>query len=451
MVFDAPLRISLTLALHIAVLAVLTVGAVLLLATTHYYATALVLAAAAAVMTVTSLRTTIARLERPVVQMMNNLLAGASDIPTWGSNEVRTIAAALQAERRSQATRVEYLQALIDSMATALFAVSPDGRISLTNRAARILSGEDAPTLPAVTAIGESAAQELTALPSGARKIVKLANGQQYLASIALFTLPGQAPIRLIALQSIVGELDAVELKAWQDMARILAHEMMNSLTPITSLSESLLSRLKNNASGERATDDEIADAVEIIGRRAQGLMTFVEHYRAFAELPPPKFQHVPAAQFVAGIDGLMRTMMAEKHVDYRSDVDPADAILHVDPQLLEQAIINLLKNALEAVSSTPQPAVSLSCRNEGNHIAIAVTDNGVGLTAEQIESVFVPFFTTKTCGSGIGLSLARQIASALGGQIDVISTPADGTVFRITLPAETGAQQGPTLPIMAS
>jgi signal transduction histidine kinase len=272
------------------------------------------------------------------------------------------------------------------------------------------------------------------ALPFGARKIVKLANGQQFLASIASFSLPGKEPIRLIALQSIVGELDAVELKAWQDMSRILAHEMMNSLTPITSLSESLLSRLQESVSGGLAAGDEIADAVEIIGRRSQGLLTFVEHYRAFAELPPPKFQHVPAAQFVAGIDGLMRTMMAERHVDYRSDVDPADAILHVDPQLLEQAIINLLKNALEAVASTPQPAISLSCRKENYHIAIAVTDNGAGLSAEQIESVFVPFFTTKPHGSGIGLSLARQIAAAHGGQIEVTSSPQQGTIFRIAL-----------------
>jgi nitrogen fixation/metabolism regulation signal transduction histidine kinase len=433
MVFDPPLRISLTIALHVAVLTVLTVGAVLLLATTHYYATALVLAAVAA-MTVASLRTTIARLERPVLQMMNDMLAGAPDIPTWGSNEVRTVAAALQAERRSQATRVEYLQALVDSMATALFAVLPDGSISLTNRAAHLLTGEDAPTLPTVAAIGVSAAQQLMALPSGARKIVKLANGQQFLASIALFTLPGEEPIRLIALQSIVGELDAVELKAWQDMARILAHEMMNSLTPITSLSESLLSRLKTNASGGRIADDEVADAVEIIGRRSQGLMDFVEHYRAFAELPPPKFSCIPAAQLVAGVDGLMRTIMAEKHVDYRSRVEPADAVLHVDPQLLEQAIINLLKNAIEAVVNTPHPAITLSCRREGSCVAITVTDNGVGLTAEQIETIFVPFFTTKPRGSGIGLSLARQIAAAHGGQIEVRSTPTDGTIFRIDL-----------------
>jgi signal transduction histidine kinase len=127
--------------------------------------------------------------------------------------------------------------------------------------------------------------------------------------------------------------------------------------------------------------------------------------------------------------------MMAEKHVDYRSDVEPTDTVLRADPHLLEQAIINLLKNALEAVTSTPHPSISLSCRKEDKRIAITVTDNGVGLTAEQIESVFVPFFTTKPRGSGIGLSLARQIAAAHGGQIEVRSTPAEGTELCIVLP----------------
>jgi len=290
MVFDPPLRISLAIALHIAALTVLAVGAVVVLPTTHYYATALVLAAATAV-TVASLRTTIARLERPILQLMNDMLAGAPDIPVWGNDGIRAAATALQQERQSQAARIEYLQALVDSIAAALFAVLPDGRISQANRAARLLTGEEVPTLHAVAAIGERVAHELMALPSGARKIVTLANGQQFLASIAFFTLPGQDPIRLIALQSIVGELDAVELKAWQDMARILAHEMMNSLTPITSLSEGLLAKLRNGSAIAPAASDDIAEAIEIIGRRSQGLMSFVEHYRAFAELPPPKIQ----------------------------------------------------------------------------------------------------------------------------------------------------------------
>jgi len=108
---------------------------------------------------------------------------------------------------------------------------------------------------------------------------------------------------------------------------------------------------------------------------------------------------------------------------------------LRVDPHLLEQAVINLLKNALDAATVVQHPCVVLSCRKDDNCVAIAVQDNGSGLSSEQIESAFIPFFTTKPSGSGIGLSVARQVASALGGQIEVRSSPADGTEFRIILP----------------
>jgi len=432
MVFSPPLKATLTITLHAAVLAVLTTVVVLLLAATHYYATALVLSGLA-IMTVVSLSAAITRLERPLVQVLNDLLAG--DMPRMASAQIGVAAAALQNERHKQTAHIEYLQALIDSMATALFAAAPDGRITLANHAARALAGEEASSLSALTAIGSVAAQEIMALPPGGHKIVKLANGQQVLASIVCFARRGEAPTRLIALQRIVGQLDVVELKAWQDLARILAHEMMNSLTPITSLSESLLARLKNRSATSPAMNDEAAEAIEIISRRAQGLMAFVEHYRAFAELPPPVIQSVAAAPFVAGLDGLMRATMANNHVDYGSEIVPADMVLRADPQLLEQAIINLLKNAVEAVSGTDRPAITLSVRDNDSQIAIAVTDSGAGLSAEQIESIFVPFFTTKPRGSGIGLSLARQITAAHGGQIEVKSSPTEGTVFRIILP----------------
>lgn len=429
MVFDPPLKTSLRIALHIVALAFLSLAVIALLATTKLYATALVLAGLGA-MTVFSLRTTVARLERPAVDLMNDLIAGTSDVPAWGSDQFRHAAETLADERRQQASTVEFLRTLIDSMATAVFAVASDGHILLTNRAARLLVGEECATLLSATAIGPEAADEIGRLPTGARKVIKLAKGAHVLASAAQFAVPGEMPVRLIALQSVAGELDAVEMKAWQDMTRILAHEMMNSLTPITSLSESLLTRLKSCSA-----DKDVTEAVEIIGRRSQGLMNFVEHYRAFAELPPPHIRPVPASAFVAGVDGLMHTMMSESHIAYRSEVFPPDLQLNIDPRLLEQAILNLLKNAIEATSNTTDPAITFRCQSEDDRVAITVTDNGVGLSEDQLESIFIPFFTTKSRGSGIGLSLARQIACALGGQIDAQSSPAVGTVFRILLP----------------
>lgn len=436
MVFKLPatLSVSLKIALHAVIIAALMVTIFHLLATTHYYATALVLTGLAT-MTIISLSASIARLEAPIVQLMNNALAGAPDIPVWGGRRVEAIVLALQEERRQRAECIEYLQAQIDSVAGVLIVVSANGRLRLANRAARALAGEEANTLSGVATIGPAAAQEILALRAGARKIVRLANGQQVLASVVHFSVPGTAASRMIALQSIVGELDAVELKAWQDMARILAHEMMNSLTPITSLSESLIARLHDDSRAIDVSGQDLKEAVETIGRRSQGLMNFVERYREFAQLPEPRLQKIRAGEFVAGIDSLMRPSLAERGIEYRSAITPTEMELHADPVLLTQATINLLKNAADAVANVDNPAITLSCNQEIEQAVVTVSDNGVGLSAEQADTVFVPFFTTKPGGSGIGLSLARQIALAHGGQIVVKSNTPRGTIFCIALP----------------
>jgi len=307
--------------------------------------------------------------------------------------------------------------------------------MTLANRAARALASEDASELSAIAAIGPAAAQDLLAINPGMHKIVELANGKQILASVASFTLPGFKPYRMIALQSVVGELDAVELKAWQDMARVLAHEMMNSLTPIASLSESLIAHFKNAPGTDGVSGPDVTDAIETIGRRSRGLMNFVERYRQFSELPPPKLQPVRIKDFTASIDGLMRAVMTERNVAYSSTVEPADMIVHADIDLLSQAAINLIKNALDAVAATEKPAIAISCTVENNQAVMAIIDNGCGVSPAQIDNVFVPFFTTKSGGAGIGLSLARQIALAHGGQIEVGANAPSGMIFRIVLP----------------
>lgn len=437
----APLNLSLGIALHAVVIAMLAVAVVHLLATTHYYATSLVLVGFAA-MTIASLCMSIARLEAPIVQFMNNALAGAPDIPAWGGRGIETAVISLQEERRHQARQIEYLQALTDSITAALIVVSPDGEMTLANRAARALAGEEAGDLSAIASIGSAAAQELLALNPGMHKIVKLVNGKQILASAAHFALPSSMPYRMIALQSVVGELDAVELKAWQDMARVLAHEMMNSLTPIASLSESLIAHLKNPPGTDGVSGPDVADAIETIGRRSQGLMNFVERYRQFSELPPPRLQPILMTDFVASIDGLMRAVMTERNVTYSSKVEPPDMIVHADIDLLSQAAINLIKNALDAVAAWVNPEIFISCTVKNHQVVIAIADNGCGLSPAQIDNVFVPFFTTKSNGAGIGLSLARQIAMAHGGQIEVSTNTPRGTVFRIVLPLALGCME---------
>jgi signal transduction histidine kinase len=178
-----------------------------------------------------------------------------------------------------------------------------------------------------------------------------------------------------------------------------------------------------------------LADALDVIARRSAGLMHFVERYRRLTDLPAPEVSRLRAADLAASLDRLMAPMMREAGVDYASVVTPPQLAFQADPDLLEQALINLLKNALEAVRGRPGAAVRLGIRLEENHLALIAEDNGPGLPEGEPEAVFVPFFSTKEGGSGVGLTLARQIALAHGGRLEAQARPGGGAAFRLLLP----------------
>jgi two-component system nitrogen regulation sensor histidine kinase NtrY len=403
----------------------------------HLYATALVLAGAGAVVGLDIARSAEAA-DRTLAQFVDGLMAEGAERPVAPAG-VRRLGDAIEramirlgAARAQRQQRVDFAEALADSVVAALLVVDRAGNVVLANRAARHLLGEAAGALDRFTALGPETARRLSDLRPGAQDIVKLDDGRAVLASMTGFSVPGGEPLRLIALQSVSGELDAVVLKAWEDLVRVLAHEMMNSLTPICSLSESIAGRLRSDDAGPPT---EIADAVEVIARRSAGLMNFVERYRRLADLPAAARTPMPVAAFVDGLGRLMAPLMREAGVGYASSVEPVDLILDADPDLLEQAVINLLKNALDAVRGRPEAMIRLSCRLEDGRALIAVEDNGPGLAAGDAEAAFTPFFTTKAEGSGVGLTLARQIALAHGGRLEHQPRAPHGAIFRLWLP----------------
>ncbi|HEX4050890.1 MAG TPA: ATP-binding protein [Steroidobacteraceae bacterium] len=343
--------------------------------------------------------------------------------------------------------QLDYRQTLLDTVAAALFVVDEAGRATPVNRAAQRLAGRDIYRLEDVQMIGASAARSLLALPAGTRRIVTLAGGQQSFASVALFSAPGQSPRRLIGLQRIAGELDAVEVKAWQDVSRVLAHEMMNSLTPIASLSESLERLLGAPAQGGNANarDQEISGALEAIRRRSQGLMQFVEHYRQVAQVPTPQPCEVNLADLLCGIERLMAGALREQRVRYRREISPPELTCWADAYLIEQVLLNLLRNAIDAHAAAgvadTEPYIEVLCRARDGQVEIAVIDNGPGLRAGSEDQIFVPFFTTKSSGSGIGLSVARQIVLAHAGRLEVQAHSPRGSAFVLTLPAFFGRE----------
>jgi C4-dicarboxylate-specific signal transduction histidine kinase len=260
------------------------------------------------------------------------------------------------------------------------------------------------------------------------------------LASASLFSAGG-VDKRVLSLQNIGSELDEAELQAWHDLVRILAHEMMNSLTPIASLAESvrpLVAAMRTDtpaASDQRAAD--VAGAIDTIARRSAGLMSFVERYRKMAERPQPVLREVRVAGLVQKVEQLMSAVLAGKGIAFAASVEPPQLAIQADAAMLEQALLNLLHNSVDALVQTVDARIEVRCRTEDEGVTIAVLDNGPGIPADALQRIFVPFFTTKAGGSGIGLSLARQIAHAHGGRLDAAANPPGGAAFTLFFPAQ--------------
>lgn len=244
--------------------------------------------------------------------------------------------------------------------------------------------------------------------------------------------ITGGIEYTVISAQNIRSELDERESEAWQKLVRVMAHEMMNSLTPVVSLSETLLHTLKE---GDMPTHDELEMALSGISRRSEGLMRFVNAYRQIARLPQPVKTDFDVSNW---LQELIRT----------SELKPAPVflpsgeqlILFADRDLLGQVMTNLLKNASEALIHTAQPAIHVNLfRDRLNRICIEVTDNGPGMDEEVAEKAFVPFFTTKESGSGIGLSLCKQILRLHGGDINITKNVGGGLRVSVWLQAGKG------------
>jgi signal transduction histidine kinase len=412
-----------------------------LLATQHLYATAMVLGGIAALILI-DLARYVSKGDRMLERFVEGLAAGELERPARGASgfgrlrgAIERAVTALDAARIRPQQQIDHLQTLIDTVPVAIITLDETGKVNLANHSARRLAGRAMSKLEHLSTIGAAAATVLSQLAPGQRRVVRLASGQRVLASAARFAAAGHQ-LRVFSLQSIGSELDAVELQAWQDLLRVLAHEMMNSLTPISSLADSVRPLL---GAAVAADPDgklrDVADAVDVIARRSTGLMSFVERYRTMAELPPPALELLSGSDFIHRIDQLMRPTLEARGIAYSSSVEPPDLTVRADGGLLEQVLINLLHNAMEALSAAADPRIEVRCYAREEHCIISVSDNGKGLESGASEHIFVPFFTTKPGGSGIGLSLARQIAHAHHGQLEAAPNEPRGAVFTLSIP----------------
>jgi len=244
---------------------------------------------------------------------------------------------------------------------------------------------------------------------------------------------------RLISLQNIESEMSAQELAAWQTVVRVMAHEVMNSLTPISSLAatarELVRDVLEQMPEGDLRTGalTDARDALETVARRSEGLQHFVQNHRRLTKPLVTQMQVAPVQRVFARVQRLLATELAANDIQMTASVEPETLELAADADLLDQALINLVRNAMEALSDVPAGRIALSGRRHSDgRIVIAVADNGPGIAAEQRDRIFVPFFTTKRQGSGVGLTLVRQIATAHGAAVDVSQTVGGGATVSL-------------------
>ena len=221
--------------------------------------------------------------------------------------------------------------------------------------------------------------------------------------------------LRILALNNIHTELDDKEIDSWIGLTRVLTHEIMNSVTPITSLSDTLLSLADTK-------DEEIRNGLQTISSTGKGLLSFVESYRRFTRIPVPEPSLFYIKAFIDRMVELAKHQNPDGNISFRTDISPADLILYADENLISQVIINLLKNAIQAIGDQPDGCISIhACCNEAEEVIIEVKNNGPAIPPEVAEHIFIPFFTTKEGGSGIGLSISRQIMRLSGGSITLL------------------------------
>ncbi|MEP5763706.1 MAG: ATP-binding protein [Halieaceae bacterium] len=348
-----------------------------------------------------------------------------------------------QGLRNQQEESLRHLKALMEHVPVPLLSVHGDGKIHLHNNAARRLFGSiKVERLEDLRVFGEDFHRHMLAVAPGERRLAVFlldAVEQRLILSATEIIIGGEVE-RLVSLQNIQSELDGVQLQAWQDLVRVLTHEIMNSITPVASLAKTaadLVEDATSKVSDHPDVVEELADvksAVETVARRSDGLMQFVQSYRQLTRLPAPDKQPLLVGDLFANAAQLVASGWQQKSIALVLNVEPISLQLSADSDMLEQVLLNLLKNAEQALAENPEPQVEMRASlNRNGHVCLEISDNGPGIDAEVAARIFVPFFTTKREGSGVGLALTRQVMLAHGGNVVLGSSDSGGAKFTLT------------------
>jgi len=340
--------------------------------------------------------------------------------------------------RSEKEESLSYLRTVVQHVGVGLISFDSLGEVEFINRAAKnILQINTLKNISALNNLNPNLGDFIKKISVRKKVTYKLLSGgesTQILIYVTDFRMRGQL-YRLVALQNIQSELEETEIEAWQKIIRVLTHEIMNSITPISSLASTLKNLLDDLKGPYAESIEDINSAVNTIQRRSEGLMSFVDKYRSITRIPKPNRQTFQVIDLYKRIKILMDSALTGKNIKFYIEVNPNHLEINADCDLIEQVIINMLTNAIHSLSDSSNGIVTLSAIiDDKSHAILKISDNGPGISPENIERIFIPFFTTKKDGSGIGLSLSQQIIRAHNGRIFVTSKPNEETVFSIRL-----------------
>ena len=352
-----------------------------------------------------------------------------------GFNEINSTFKIISKEKETQ---YQYLQKILELVDTGIlsYKITTGEVVWMNESLKRMLQLPYLKTISSLERRDQELHKYILELKPGETKIATAhleKSSFKILLSATAFQTDGEK-YKLIAFQNVDEALDETESKAWQKLLSVMTHEIMNSIAPISSLADTLKSRLLQSMpalNNESGSVDDLELGIDTIKRRSEGLLKFAETYRNLNKITTPNLKKIYIRDLFESINQLMQPTLDQKNIELDIVLKDTGIVLEADTNLIEQVLINLVVNSIEAVKDKPIGKITLSAyRDSNNKIIIIVADNGTGMSAEVIEKIFIPFFTTKKNGSGIGLSLSKQIMMLHRGNIQIHSVEGTGTSF---------------------
>ena len=346
----------------------------------------------------------------------------------------------IRAEKEAQ---FHYLKTVVQHVGIGLVSFKTNGEVQLINSAAKkLLNVIPLRNLSDLNGLSEDLVRRIELLGNGERDLVKIdkKNQELQLAIAATVFKLRKEEYKLVSFTNIQSELEEKEMEAWQNLIRVLTHEIMNSVTPISSLAstvdDAIVSHITESPNPQTVNNDDLEDmhlAIQTIKRRSESLIKFVSDFRNMTRIPLPSRTKFPVHELLEHIQQLMKPDFEASKVEFKYVIEPDNISLNADREQIEQVIINLIKNAIQALEHEEGGKICIKAWLDAlSRVYIAVEDNGPGIEKEALERIFIPFFTTKKTGSGIGLSLSRQIMRQHKGNLSAESEIGEKTVFTL-------------------